>query len=193
VLWTNFVPDNPDPAETPQVDNRVVEQRWFSGAHANVGGGYQNDLLPQRPLAWLQGKAQACGLGFRSRVVVTDEEDLNMPVRDSYSEFLGGLWKILRFGKHYVRWVMSDAVRKEQKKASVETVNERIDLSVFRRCQIHSGYRPESLIEWKRRRNLDLEAIIAAPEKYLAYWSPVTRTGIESAIETTGAPSKQSG
>jgi hypothetical protein len=27
-----------------------VEQRWFVGAHANVGGGYENDLLAQIPL-----------------------------------------------------------------------------------------------------------------------------------------------
>ena len=34
---------NPRPLEN-------VEQRWFVGAHANVGGGYQTDLLAQAPL-----------------------------------------------------------------------------------------------------------------------------------------------
>lgn len=57
-----------------------------------------------------------------------------------------------------------------------------INLSVFRRCQTHPDYRPDSLLEWKQRKRLDLEAIIAAPEKYPQYWSPVERPGIESSI-----------
>lgn len=189
VLWTEFVPAQRDPADAPQVDNRMVEQRWFTGAHCNVGGGYQNDLIPQRPLAWIQEKAQALGLGFRSKAIVTDE-DLKMAPRDSYAEFLDGFWKILTLGKRYVRWVMSDPVKKEAHWKGttkidagwVETVNERIDLSVFQRCKLYSDYRPASLIEWKQRKGLDLEAIIAAPEKYPHYWSPVTSPGIESSL-----------
>jgi uncharacterized protein (DUF2235 family) len=192
MLWTNFVPKQPNEADAPQVDNRHVEQRWFAGAHCNAGGGYQNDLLPQRPLAWIQEKARGCGLSFRSSIVVTDE-DLSMPRRDSYAEFLRGVWKILTLGKRYVRWVMSDPVEKQTRwkrnakteAGWVETVNERIDLSVFRRCQLHPDYRPDSLIEWKQRKQLDLEAIIAAPEKYPQYWSPVEKPGIETSIPQT--------
>jgi hypothetical protein len=36
---------------------RDVEQRWFIGAHANVGGGYPGDRLSRIPLAWMQIKA----------------------------------------------------------------------------------------------------------------------------------------
>ena len=198
MLWTNFVPKQANEADAPQVDNRQVEQRWFAGAHCNAGGGYQNDLLPQRPLAWIQEKARGCGLGFRSSIVVTDE-DLSMPRRDSYAEFLSGVWKILTFGKRYVRWVMSDPVEKQthwKRKAKieagwVETVNERIDLSVFRRCQLHPDYRPSALMEWKQRKRLDLEAVIAAPEKYPQYWSPVERPGIESSIPQANGSMKK--
>ena len=42
-----------------------VEQRWFVGAHSNVGGGYWNDLLAQSLLEWLRRKAES--VGFRSR------------------------------------------------------------------------------------------------------------------------------
>jgi uncharacterized protein (DUF2235 family) len=178
VLWTNFRPAKPNEADAEQVDNRHVEQRWFAGAHCNVGGGYRNDLLPQRPLAWIQEKAAACGLAFRSRVVVTDE-DFAMRPCDSYKEFLRDLWKLLTFGKRYVRWVMCSPVQKQahwkgRRKIEdgwVETVNERIDLSVFRRCQLHKDYSPGSLVEWAQRKKLDLSAIIAAPEKFPQYWS----------------------
>jgi uncharacterized protein (DUF2235 family) len=187
ILWTNFVPDVPNPADVPHVDNRVVEQRWFAGAHCNVGGGYQNDLICQRPLAWLQEKASACGLGFRSTISVVDD-DLLMAPRDSYSEFLDGFWKIITLGRRYERWVMSDPVRKEAhwkgttkiEAGEVQTVNERIDLSVIRRCQIHQDYRPANLQEWAARKKLNLEAVIKEPEKYSQYWSPVTEFGVEN-------------
>ncbi len=185
VLWTNFVRAQPDPSTTPHVDNRMVEQRWFAGAHCNVGGGYRNDLLPQRPLAWIQGRARDCGIAFRSQVSVT-ENDLDIKPCDSYAEFLGGLWKILTLGKRYVRWVMPDPVEKTPhwkgtiriEAGRVETVNERIDLSVFRRCQRYSNYRPASLVEWARRKDLDLNEIIAAPEKFSKFTDPVTTTGV---------------
>lgn len=34
-------------------ENIEVEQRWFAGAHANVGGGYANDCLCHLPLYWI--------------------------------------------------------------------------------------------------------------------------------------------
>jgi len=189
MLWTNFIPAQQDPSEEAQVDNRMVEQRWFAGAHCNVGGGYRNDLLPQRPLAWIQVKARACGLAFRSTITPTDE-DYAMSPCDSYAEFLGGFWKVLTLGERYVRWVMSEPVTKEAHwkgttwvpKGTVHTVNERIDLSVFRRCQLQSKYRPPNLIEWAKRKHLDLESIIANPEKYSHLYEPVVSTGIEGAV-----------
>ena len=38
------------------------------GAHANVGGGYETDLLAQSPLRWMMKKAESQGLWFRSEV-----------------------------------------------------------------------------------------------------------------------------
>jgi uncharacterized protein (DUF2235 family) len=39
-----------------------IEQRWFAGAHSDVGGGYGNRALADRPLVWMAQKAQARGL-----------------------------------------------------------------------------------------------------------------------------------
>jgi hypothetical protein len=61
----------------------------------------------------------------------------------------------------------------------VQTVNERIDRSVFERCQRHPDYRPASLKEWARRMGLDLEAVIAEPDRYPQFFEPVTQPGIE--------------
>ena len=45
-------------------DAQVVEQRWFPGAHANVGGGYEDDLLPDPPLRWIAECARALEVKF---------------------------------------------------------------------------------------------------------------------------------
>lgn len=185
ILWTNFVPDRPKDTGAPLDDNRMVEQRWFAGAHCNVGGGYENDLLEQRPLAWIQEKARACGLAFRATIKVTDD-DMKMVPEDSYSEFLWGFWKIITFGRRYERWVMSDPVRKEAhwkgttriETGRVETVHERIDLSVMQRCKIQKDYRPANLVEWAHRKGLDLQDVIDDPDKYSQFWAPVTTPGV---------------
>ncbi len=190
ILWTNYRLKNPPPGEPPRTDDRFIEQRWFTGAHSNVGGGYEKEALSLRPCAWIQEKAVACGLGFREAVAV-NEDDLNEQPRDSYGEFLGGAWKwfsLFKLFKRYVRWVMSAPKEKPEHKRNgrlvpagiVQTVNERIDLSVIRRCQRHADYRPASLIEWAERKGLKLQEVIARPEDHPDLWSPVTRPGVET-------------
>ena len=187
ILWTEFFPDSADTDAAPtRPDERCVEQRWFSGAHANVGGGYRSDVLPNRPLVWLQRKAEARGLSFRSSAEVSDQ-DLNALPTDSYARFLCGAWRVVTLGRRYTRWVMADPVRKAASRRGsgtstpgwVQTVNERIDASVFERCQKERTYRPLGLIEWAQRERLDLETIIRDPNKYADLVAPVTRPGVE--------------
>ena len=51
-------------AENRTVDN--VNQVWFAGMHANVGGGYERDGLAGIPLYWLMKQAEDKGLVFNS-------------------------------------------------------------------------------------------------------------------------------
>ena len=131
----------------------------------------------------MQEKAQECGLSFRTQSVA-DNRDLDMLPRDSYAEFLGGFWKIIRLGSRYVRWVQADPVSKAGsmvtggKSGAVVSINERIDQSVFLRCQRFPNYRPASLLEWSQRCGYDLENVIANPEKHPEIWSAVTSRGI---------------
>jgi Uncharacterized alpha/beta hydrolase domain (DUF2235) len=48
--------------QKPGVDGQTLEQRWFAGAHSNVGGGYRRHSLSDLALAWLKGRAVAAGL-----------------------------------------------------------------------------------------------------------------------------------
>ena len=67
-FWTRTVKTGE--AGAPDRPIAHVEQRWFVGAHANVGGGYASDPLSQRPLVWLMEKAGALGLAYRCAVDV---------------------------------------------------------------------------------------------------------------------------
>jgi hypothetical protein len=52
-LWTGDVPPNCD-----------VEQVWFAGAHADVGGGYYDRALADIPLVWMAQEAEKAGLSL---------------------------------------------------------------------------------------------------------------------------------
>lgn len=127
--------------------NKDVEQRWFIGAHANVGGGYGNDSLANRPLRWLQDKAEACGLVLNGKIEVGPEDHL-APVVDSYSEFMFGLYK--RFRPRFHR-------------AFGTGVNETVDPTVWDRWQNDSNYRPETLLEHPERPDRHAANVVPHP------------------------------
>jgi len=120
-VWTKIKPEN-----------IAVEQKWFVGAHANVGGGYDKhppDALPNFPLRWMQDKAEATGLKLRSKEE-TEAQDCLVEVDDSFREFMFGAYRI--FKKRFWR-------------AFGEGVNESVHESVWRRWRERPEYRPESL------------------------------------------------
>jgi uncharacterized protein (DUF2235 family) len=94
-LWDDLAEPRP---------NQTVEQRWFVGAHANVGGGYPDQQLANITLAWMIAKVRQAGSdGFPNglRVADADGPDAATPassqgvLRDSYKEFLGVVYRLL--------------------------------------------------------------------------------------------------
>jgi uncharacterized protein (DUF2235 family) len=151
-LWTKDVPKVPDPDAPPPRTLAQVEQRWFAGAHANVGGGYANDVLAQLPLKWIMEKAKQHGLSFRSDVEI-DDGFLRSPVVDSYGPFLGGFYRLLTFFRRYYREIGQLPI--EEPSSTRETINETIDGSVFERWAKDETYRPPNLDAWAVRHGLD--------------------------------------
>jgi uncharacterized protein (DUF2235 family) len=82
-LFTKYAPKTG--ATVPPRLLSEVEQRWFVGAHANVGGGVDNDLLAQIPLKWMMGKAALHGFIFRREIDI-DEGVSSSPIEDSSAE-----------------------------------------------------------------------------------------------------------
>jgi hypothetical protein len=147
-LW-----DQPHPDGT-----KDVEQRWFPGAHSNVGGGYDDDLLPDPPLKWMAEMALRLGLEFTNEFrmqlnqpacaaklpesfKLRGDEYLS-PVRDSYKDFLFGTYRVLRavsLRGRYFRPML------------VEGVNETIDESAHMKWAADPAYRPRNFAAAGRR------------------------------------------
>ena len=85
-LWTIRQPKDGG-YTAPTRDISSVEQRWFVGAHANVGGGRESDLLARIPLRWMMKKASLHGLAFKNDVDL-DGDVVKSPVADLFKEFM---------------------------------------------------------------------------------------------------------
>lgn len=141
---------NPDPRPFDH-----VEQRWFVGAHSNVGGGYESDLLAQTPLAWIAAKARQHGLVFKD--VDIDPGAPQCPIHDSLAEMMHGVYRIITLNWHHYRTIGADPVVDDE--SITTTINESIDASVFERVRADPTYRPPNLIEWAKRHNVDVNTL----------------------------------
>ena len=152
-LWTNQGATNAAPRPIER-----TEQRWFVGAHANVGGGCFNDPLAQLPFKWLERKALALGLTFKDEFPA-EQNASAAPVSDSYSEFMWGLYRLFTFGRPYYRPI---GVPPKEEGPGVANINETIDASVFERWRTDPAYRPPGLQSWIALKQVDPNKITGA-------------------------------
>jgi uncharacterized protein (DUF2235 family) len=158
-IWTKFTPLQTGAQTRIPRFRPLVEQRWFVGAHANIGGGYIDDRLAQLPLAWLVEKATLTGLSFKYPVQV-DPGSFEDPVADSYSRFAGGFYKLATFGQRHLRSIGSGSFDVATPPGSVKSVNETIDASVFDRWRSDAAYRPQNLAAWATLRRVDPASLV---------------------------------
>lgn len=141
-----------------------VEQRWFPGAHANVGGGYEEDLLPDLSLRWIAEQARGLGVTFMGPrglppgqgqaghalppdFTLTGIESLS-PVRDSYSEFALGVPKVYLGARALLRYALGGqrtVSGRHYRPMLVGGVGESIDPSAHQKWQADARYRPPNL------------------------------------------------
>lgn len=134
-LWTS-------PTGQKKPENLDVEQRWFIGAHANVGGGYEDCRLSDLTLLWMQQKAQAAGLALKC-ATPDDKGYLQTPAL-SYDDFMYGLYKWYRDfrergdGRFYRRFATTES--------GMPAVGVTVDPSVWLRWGEMADYRPPTLV-----------------------------------------------
>jgi uncharacterized protein (DUF2235 family) len=158
-LWTRFRKAAPDPGGRPATAaGQKVEQRWFVGAHSNVGGGIAGSDMSQRPLAWMRGKAERAGLAF-SPLSLTGHEHEG-PIADSFGEFMFGVYSLFGLRSRFHRTIA--APTREVKGGLSDTINETVDGSVFERWRSDPAYRPPGLVEWSARTGIDPGTAVGA-------------------------------
>lgn len=142
------------PSSADMETTTILQQRWFPGAHSNVGGGYKNDTLALLSLAWMQDMASNYGLQFKRRVTLHGDEHLG-EITDSFGTFLRGAYRIAHRDRRHRREI-DNAKPPGDEKAATKPTNEVIDESVFQRWHADAHYRPRNLLEWARRHNVDM-------------------------------------
>ncbi len=104
-----------------------VEQVWFCGAHADVGGGYEQSGLSDFALAWMSDRLGGAGLQFKHPPPVLAAGDVNGELHDS--------WNALpyKLKPPYLRPIAADA---------------RVHASVLQRRAAIAAYQPPNLANW---------------------------------------------
>jgi uncharacterized protein (DUF2235 family) len=153
-LWKKTVRQNSPSYPARPLDQ--LEQRWFVGAHGDVGGGYANGILAQIPLNWLMQKAQMHGLIFKDTVTIDGDESQG-EIHDSFATMGGGVYRAYKLWRPYYRTL--GAPPEVSGDETTSTINETVDGSVFDRYRGDPAYRPENLLDWANRHSMDFSGL----------------------------------
>ncbi len=135
VLWT--------PSGATGETGRDVQQVWFAGCHAQIGGGYLEDMLSEIPLAWMCEEAAKTGVRFRGDALDApsgariparlrlDGREYLTPIIDSWRSFLRGSY----------RWLSPRNIRQIQ----VVGLNESVHPTVWDKWANDPDYRPPNI------------------------------------------------
>lgn len=118
-LWTS-----------PPKVGQLIEQRWFAGAHGDLGGTYPDRDLADVSLAWIRRHSMAKGLALGSGGMAEKPDRLG-PIHDSFSECFVGVRKWIH--PRFYRPVMQTG-----------TGTEVLDESVHTRLLHSPTYRPKN-------------------------------------------------
>jgi uncharacterized protein (DUF2235 family) len=110
-----------------------VEQVWFCGAHADVGGGYPEAVFSNIALHWMMERSRECGLAFKP-INISEFVPNVLPCADSYKEFLAGAYSC--FTPRYLRKIGATVY-------GCESIHE----SVCRKLAADRHYRPQNEVD----------------------------------------------
>lgn len=135
---------------THSKQKQYVEQRWFSGSHSDVGGGYASRALSDQSLKWMCTKLSDCGLHLHEDFVLKDTPSQCQsvpyasaslaPITDSFRDFYKMTWRLHRC---------------HLRPLHVENSTVKLDSTVFERIVLDPSYRPQNdgladLLAWTK-------------------------------------------
>lgn len=137
VLW-NEVIEKKRQADAKVLDSHRIQQVWFAGVHANVGGGYPDDGLAITALKWMMDEAAAQGLRFER--LIHDEIVVHVNPDGEEYDSRSGIAGYYRYGPRRV----SALCRDEDHGVQVPTV--RVHPAAYGRiAERRRDYEPVSL------------------------------------------------
>jgi len=115
---------------------QVLEQVWFPGVHSDVGGGYPETEtgLSDISLKWMLEKATSCNLNFNTI-------DLNPNPMGAMHETYEGFYKLQKKLFRPIDVVVPNK----------GNTNESLHPSVIERFNSDEKYRPENLVDYRKR------------------------------------------
>jgi uncharacterized protein (DUF2235 family) len=125
-----------DPDERERMGG-ICEQVWFSGAHANVGGGFVDCGLSNIALKWMIDKARDTGLEF-------DENYVNEQVCNSQGELRASVSIFYRVLGIFVRAIDDIQGKADSTKRKIR--NERVHYTCVERMHLVKKYKPKNLL-----------------------------------------------
>jgi uncharacterized protein (DUF2235 family) len=121
---------------------QLLEQRWFVGVHSNVGGGYREEGLSDRPLRWLIDKLRGLDVQFGAI-------DIKPESVDRLEESWAGAYRLIPAHHRPIRHPDSLPPPRPDQKAF--RTNETVDPSVLDLWDRWPDYRPPNLVDFFRR------------------------------------------
>lgn len=111
---------------------RAVEQRWFVGAHRNVGGGFRNTDLSDGAFAWMVERARAAGLAMDPDWV---RANVRPRATGEIHQSHEGFWRLLGTARRSV--------------GDPAFGSQAVDPQVWARWNTVPWYRPANLLAWR--------------------------------------------
>lgn len=130
VLWNEKKLPPQHRADAMHIDQEMITQVWFAGAHADIGGGYSEDQLAHLSLDWMMTQASARGLAIIADARQRVKEGIN--VNGMLHDPRAGVGGAYRYLPRDVQKLCNDTSDPDNQ---VVIVRPKIHESVFRRIR----------------------------------------------------------
>ncbi|MCV0427127.1 MAG: DUF2235 domain-containing protein [Roseibium sp.] len=138
--------------------DQTLEQRWFAGAHGNVGGSYGDDGMANIALHWIVDGAKALGLAVDERFLGKYRPYVQDEIGDTHTLTYRAI-ELLRFRR-------GEGLREID--GHSQAANLSIDPTVIKRMcsdpskhkEMSERYRPQQVVEIARKHKNDKEGFL---------------------------------
>jgi uncharacterized protein (DUF2235 family) len=131
--------------QSPQATGQIMEQAWFPGVHADIGGGYNQKALADNTLAWMISRARLAGLEFDQAYL---DEICTPDPRGPLHESRNGIYRLI---PAIQRAIGEEVPEREALYRPPGKTQQSLDSATQRRYDEDESYRPPGLLKYFQR------------------------------------------